>query len=115
MKADVVEIAARRSGENVAGSYIAIWSLGQKFVMALALLISLQLLEWFGFDPQGNNGPAELNALSYIYVLPPWLFYAIAVVILWRYPISATRLSRIRAAFDRRDQRQAAKSASAID
>ena len=28
MKADVIEIAARRSGENIAGSYIAVWALG---------------------------------------------------------------------------------------
>lgn len=109
MKADVVEIASRRSGENVAGSYIAVWSLGQKMVMALALLVALQLLEYFGFNPQGGNGPAELKALSYIYVLPPWLFYAIAVGILWRYPISAERLAKIRAAFDRRDRRREAQ------
>ncbi len=107
MKADVVEIAARRSGENVAGSYIAVWSLGQKFVMALALLVSLRMLEYFGFDPQGQNGAAELAALSYIYVLPPWLFYAVAVIVLWRYPISAARLKRIRHAFERRDARRA--------
>ena len=106
MKADVVEIAARRSGENVSGSYIAVWSLGQKFVMALALLISLRFLEWMGFDPNSTNGPAELQALSYVYVLPPWLFYAIAVTILWRYPITAKRLRQIRGAYDRRDARR---------
>ncbi len=80
--------------------------MGQKLVMALALLISLQLLEWVGFDPQGGNSPAELEALAYIYVFPPWLFYAIAVIILWRYPINAARLAKIRAAFDRRDKRR---------
>lgn len=106
MKADVVEIAARRSGENVAGSYIAVWSLGQKFVMALALLIALQLLELVGFDAQGDNSPEALRALAYVYVFPPWCFYAVAVLILWRYPISAARLKRIRAAYDRRDQRR---------
>ena len=37
MKADVIEIAARRSSENISGAYIAVWSLGQKLVAALAL------------------------------------------------------------------------------
>ena len=37
MKADVIEIAARRSTENISGAYIAVWSLGQKMVTALAL------------------------------------------------------------------------------
>jgi Na+/melibiose symporter-like transporter len=106
MKADVIEIAARRSGENVAGAYIAVWSLGQKFVIALSLLIALQVLEFSGFDPSGTNGPDELRALSLVYVLPPWLFYAVAVLVLWRYPINAERLQRLRAALDRRENRR---------
>ncbi|MBT4492400.1 MAG: MFS transporter [Gammaproteobacteria bacterium] len=106
MKADVIEIAARRSNENIAGSYIAVWSLGQKMVAALALGMALPLLELLGFDPGGNNSPAEIQAVAYMYVLPPWLFYAIAVVVIWRYPISSTRLARIRSAFDRRDSRR---------
>ncbi len=106
MKADVIDIAARRSGANVAGSYIAVWSLGQKLVIALALGISLWLLEQLGFDPNASNGPEELRALSLVYVLPPWLFYAIAVVILWRYPITSERLARLNTALDKRDARR---------
>ena len=105
VKADVIEIAAKRGGENLSGAYIALWSLGQKLVMALALFIALPFLQWLGFDPNGENGAAELAALSYVYVLPPWLFYALAVVVLWRYPISEARLNRIRAALTRREQR----------
>ena len=115
MKADVIEIGARRSGENISGAYIAVWSLGQKFVIALSLLIALQVLEFAGFDPSGSNGPEELRALSLVYVLPPWLFYAIAVLILWRYPITETRLQRLRAAFDRRDSRRQTKEIKASE
>lgn len=110
MKADVIEVASRRSSENIAGSYIAVWSLGQKLVTAMALGISLPLLQYMGFDPNGTNGPDQIRALSLIYVLPPWLFYATAVVVIWRYPISSARLSKIRAAFDRRDDRRALAS-----
>lgn len=106
MKADVIEIAARRSGENIAGSYIAVWSLGQKMVTALALGLALPFLELMGFDPGGNNGPAEIQALACVYVIPPWLFYATAVIVIWRYPITSERLVRIRRAFDRRDERR---------
>lgn len=106
MKADVIEIAARRSGENIAGAYIALWSLGQKMVIAIALGTALPFLEWLGFDPSGVNSQAELDALSYVYVFPPWLFYACAVVVLWRYPISEARLNKIREALDRRDERR---------
>ena len=107
MKADVIEIASRRTSENVAGSYIAVWSLGQKLVTALALGLALPMLELLGFDPgSNNNGPEEIKMLAYVYVLPPWLFYTAAVLIIWRYPITSARLKRIRDAFDRRDARR---------
>ena len=107
MKADVIEIASRRSTENISGAYIAVWSLGQKMVTALALGLCLPFLEYLGFDPNGNNGPTEIQALAYVYVFPPWLFYATSVLIIWRYPISSERLTRIRKAFQRRDERRA--------
>jgi GPH family glycoside/pentoside/hexuronide:cation symporter len=106
MKADVIEVAARRSRENIAGSYIAIWSLGQKMVGALALGLALPFLQYMGFDPKGNNGPEQIEALALVYVIPPWIFYSMAILVIWRYPISSSRLSKIRAAFDRRDRRQ---------
>ncbi len=107
MKADVIEIASRRSGEDIAGSYIAVWSLGQKLVAALGLG-ALPLLQMLDFSATGGNSPEAIRMLSYVYVLPPWLCYALAVVVIWRYPISAERLARIRRRFDRRDARRAA-------
>jgi glycoside/pentoside/hexuronide:cation symporter, GPH family len=108
MKADVIEVAARKSSENIAGSYIAIWSLGQKLVGALALGLALPFLQYMGFDPKGNNGPEQIEALALVYVIPPWIFYATAILVIWRYPITSSRLSKIRSAFDRRDKRRAA-------
>ena len=112
MKADVIEVAARRSEENISGSYIAVWSLGSKLMIALSLGLALPLLEYLGFDPNAENSAEAIRALAYVYVLPPWLFYAAAVFILWRYPITEQRLDRIRAAFDRRDSRRQAQSAA---
>lgn len=113
MKADVIEIASRRSGENQAGSYIAVWSLGQKLMSAVALGTALPLLQYLGFDPAGNNSPEQIDMLKLVYVVPPWLFYALAIAFIWRYPISASRLTRIRAAFDRRDARRASHHTAA--
>ena len=106
MKADVIEIAARRSGENIAGSYIAVWSLGQKMVGALSLGLALPFLQLLGFDPSGGNSPDEIRALAWVYVGPPWLFYIIAVLVIWKYPITSNRLSRLRQAFERRENRR---------
>ena len=106
MKADVIEVASRKSSENISGSYIAVWSLGSKLVAALALGTALPFLQFLGFDPTTTNGPEEINALRLVYVLPPCLFYAISVVILWRYPITASRLDRLKIAFDKRETRR---------
>lgn len=106
MKADVIEIASHRAGENVAGAYIAIWSLGQKMIGAIALGICLPLLQYLGFDPQGGNGPRELQILSIMYVVPQAIMYVGAVGFIWRYPINAERLERIRGAFERRGARK---------
>ncbi|MGI9327516.1 MAG: MFS transporter [Pseudomonadales bacterium] len=105
MKADVIEIASQRAGENVSGAYIAIWSLGQKMIGALALGICLPLLQYLGFDAQGENGPRELQILSLMYVVPQALMYVGAVAFIWRYPITSKRLQRIRSAFERRSLR----------
>jgi Na+/melibiose symporter-like transporter len=109
MKADVIEIAALRSGQHVAGSYMAVWSLGQKLSQAIAVGIALPMVSWFGFDPRADNGPAELLALRLNLAALPTLLYAASVFVIWRYPLSAERLERLRATFLRRQKRSASK------
>ncbi len=106
MKADVIEIATRRKRDNIAGAYVAIWSLGAKMTQALAVGISLPLLGWFGFDPRTDNGPDEINALRVTIALLPPALYLAAILTIVRYPIDKIRLQRLRSAFDRRDDRR---------
>lgn len=108
MKADVIEIATRRSRDNVAGAYMAVWSLGAKTTQALAVGISLPLLGLFGFDPRAENGPDEINALRIIIALMPSALYLIAIMTILRYPVSKLRLARLRRAYERRDERHSA-------
>jgi len=106
MKADVIELAARRSRDNIAGAYMAAWSLGSKTTQALAVGISLPLLGLFGFDPRSDNSSAEIDALRYTIALLPPLLYLIAIAVIVRYPISRTRLERLRSAYQRRETRR---------
>jgi glycoside/pentoside/hexuronide:cation symporter, GPH family len=107
MKADVIDIATRRRRESIAGAYMAVWSLGAKTTQALALGISLPLLGLFGFDPRAVNGHEEIAALRYAIGLLPATFYLLAIAVIWRYPITRERLTRLRHAFDRREIRHA--------
>ncbi len=106
MKADVIEVAALRTGHHVAGSYMAVWSLGQKLFQAIAVGMALPLVAYFGFDPKGTNGPDELLALSLNITLIPTLLYGASVFVIWRYPLSAERLDSLRSAFARRQKRR---------
>jgi GPH family glycoside/pentoside/hexuronide:cation symporter len=111
MKADVIDIAALRTGNHVAGSYMAIWSLGTKLFQALAIGLALPAVSLLGFDPNGTNGPDELRALSLNITIIPMILYGSAVFVIWRYPLSAARLERLHTAFQRRKERQEARAA----
>ena len=106
MKADLIEVASLRTGQHVAGSYMAVWSLGQKFFQAIAVGIALPVVSFFGFDPNGVNGPDELLALTLTLTIPPMLLYAGSVFVIWRFPLTPERLVRLRGAFERRAERR---------
>jgi Na+/melibiose symporter-like transporter len=106
MKADVIEIATLRQRETVAGTYVAVWSLGSKATQALALGVCLPLLGLFGFDPRIENGPDQIAALRYTIALLPSVCYLGAILIISRYGISKLRLDRLRRAFARRESRR---------
>ncbi|MEZ5557016.1 MAG: MFS transporter [Pseudomonadales bacterium] len=106
MKADVIDIATRRSRESIAGAYMAVWSLGAKTTQALAVGISLPLLGMFGFDPRTENGPEEIAALRYAIALLPSTCYLLAIAIIYRYPITRVRLDRLRRGFEARERRR---------
>ena len=110
MKADVIEIASRRSRDSIAGAYMAIWSLGAKTTQALAVGISLPLLGLFGFDPRIDNAPESIDALRFTIALLPATLYLAAIATIYRYPITKARLERLRSAYDLRENRRRAQA-----
>ena len=64
------------------------------------------MVSLLGFDPQGVNGPDELFALGFTITVIPGLLYLAAVFVIARYPLSAERLDRLRAALQRRQARR---------
>ncbi|MCZ6708955.1 MAG: hypothetical protein O7B25_01175, partial [Gammaproteobacteria bacterium] len=61
-----------------------------------------------GSSPNGSNGPDELFALALNVTLVPMLLYAGSVFVIWRYPLSGQRLTRLRDAYVRRHARREA-------
>ena len=106
MKADVIDLDTLESGDDRAGLFFAAWSTATKMVHALGVGIALPVLAWFGFDPTIKNPPEQLFALQAFYSLAPIAFYALAAVLLIRYPITRAKHTEITLRLRERAQTQ---------
>ncbi len=101
MQADVVDLDTAESGDQRTGLYFALWGMVTKLALALAVGIAFPLLDLAGFADGEANDPAALWTLIGLYSLAPVIFKAIAIVLMWRYPITAERQSATRRRIDR--------------
>ena len=72
-----------------------------KLALALAVGIAFPLLDLAGFADGEANAPVALWTLIGLYSLAPVIFKAIAIVLMWRYPITADRQAATRQLIDR--------------
>ncbi len=112
MKADVIDLDRLKSGEDRAATYFAVWSLAIKIAMALGPWMALTALDLVGFDatPDAENTPEQLLGLKLIFVMSVPVFYSIAALVAWRYPITEERHRRLRTLLEKRRARRAATS-----
>ncbi|MGK0223780.1 MAG: GPH family glycoside/pentoside/hexuronide:cation symporter [Limisphaerales bacterium] len=112
MKADVIDIDTARTGENRAAQYFSAWSLATKAASSLGATLGLWALGWVDYEASKGslNTPEAIQGLKYIYTFLPASSFVLAALIIWKYPITKERQSRIRAAIDRRDKRRARKA-----
>ena len=110
MQADVIDLDRLRSGRERAGLYFAIWGMGTKLALALAVGIAFPLLALAGFkEVPGAGGDLPLFALAALYSLVPVGFKLASIALMRGYPITAARHDRLRR---RISGRQASKSGS---
>jgi Na+/melibiose symporter-like transporter len=72
---------------------------------ALAIGLTLPALEYFGFQANGENTPAALQALKYIFILAPLPFFLGGALMFFLFPIDARRHSIIRRRIEARQRR----------
>lgn len=115
MKADVVDLDRLRSGEDRTGLFFSVWSLANKFVVALAAGFVLNLLALFDFEAKfGANGPDQIMALRVVFVFLPIVFYVAAFAMMWSYPISEERHKRMIGMLEKKSARRRAKALEAV-
>ena len=97
MMADLVEAEEARGGGNRAGLFYSLMSGAYKTGASFAIGIPYILLGVLvGFDPAGENSPETVRGLMLVFVGVPVVSYALAAMLIWKYPI--TRAEQAKAA-----------------
>lgn len=103
MMADVCDKDRLDTGHNRTGLLYALLTTTAKVGAAVSVGITYPLLAWVGFDPAGDNGPAALDNLRYIFALLPVVFLGGAIALIWNYPIDGAMQADIRRRLAERD------------
>lgn len=105
LQADVVDYDTLRNGKQRAGLLFALWSMATKLALAVAVGVVFPALEAYGFTPRGPNTEQTIFALAITYSLVPVALKAIAIALVWNFPITAQRQALIRQRLDARATR----------
>ncbi|MCC6920662.1 MAG: MFS transporter [Alphaproteobacteria bacterium] len=101
--ADVLDLDELRSRQSRAGLLLAFWAMGGKLADAVGGFLALMILASFGFSPQTMaNAPDAVWGLTLTYIVMPWPFYFLSILLLWNFPITRERQARIRRLVERR-------------
>ncbi|WP_395647643.1 MFS transporter [Terricaulis sp.] len=109
MVGDIIDYDTLRTGHSRGGLYFGVWSFFQNVSPAIAIGITLPLLEALGFNAHGHNTPEALYALKLVYCFGPVPFFLIGAVMFFFFPLDARRHGIIR----RRLEARRARAASA--
>ena len=98
MKADVIDLDTSQTGENRAALFFSAWSLVMKLAASVGTWLALQSLAWFGFDAANGaqNTPEALFGLRLTIGILPASLFVLAVIVVWRYPITREKQQRVR-------------------
>ncbi|WPZ36878.1 MFS transporter [Thalassobaculum sp. OXR-137] len=103
IQADVVDVDTAQGGGRRTGLYFAFWGMATKMALALAVGIAFGLLDVAGFDAAGTNGDGALLALALLYAGLPVLLKAVAIGLMWRFPLDRDAQGHLRAEILRKD------------
>lgn len=104
MIADTVDVDAAQTRRQRQGLFFAVIGILIKFGQALGQGLSLNLLDLAGYKAAGGNSEAAVASLRLLYALLPNALLLISIWLIWRYPLTAFRHARLRAALERRDK-----------
>lgn len=107
MVADVVDVDTAITRQKRAGLFFAVHGAIDKIGIAVGMFIALQVLNLTGYDPQVAPTEAGLWMIRLEYAVIPTFFFLLASYLVWHYPLTNERHSRLIKAIERREQRLA--------
>ena len=110
---DIIDYDTLKTGEARGGLFFGVWAFFQQISPAIAVGITLPLLESLGFSAKGGNDAEALRALKYVYCLGPLPFMLAGAVMFMSFPIDARRHGVIRRRLEARKARLEPSQASA--
>ncbi|MCG8408929.1 MAG: MFS transporter, partial [Phycisphaerales bacterium] len=105
MMADVIDVDTARTGGRRAGTYFSILGLTEKLAVAFGTGFALNLVGILGFAARGGiEASTDVGVLSLrlVYCCGPIFFYALAMGLIWSYPLTPERHARLRERLSRR-------------
>ena len=108
MIADVVDVDTAVTRQKRAGLFFAVHGAIDKIGIAIGMFIALQVLNLTGYDPQVAPNAAGLWMIRLEYAVIPTFFFLLASYLVWNYPLTSERHTRLVAALERREARAAA-------
>ena len=101
MQADVIDLDELRSGERNAGVYFALTSMATKLALGLAIGLAFPALDAAGFEPSSPSS-SGIFVLIMIYSIIPIVFKTLAIMLVWKHPISEHKQGIIRRRLEKR-------------
>jgi len=102
IQADVVDVDTAAGGTQRTGLYFAFWGMATKLALALAVGVAFPMLDLVGFSTDGGNAPTALLTLALLYGGVPVAFKAVAIALMWRFPLDQAAQADLRARIARR-------------
>lgn len=110
--ADVVDYGRLKFGGDYAGTYFALFAMLTKGNIGIGAAISLAAAKLLGFDAAAPALSSGVFGLFVAFAAMPAASYALAAILIWRFPIDAARQRTIVRALARRQTRRAAPASA---
>jgi len=89
--ADTVDYGALKGGGQQEGLYMSFYNIAVKAALAGSIGVALPLLDFLGFDPALPNTASDVMALKGVGLWLPSLILLPGALLLWTYPLNASR------------------------